>query len=264
MFSDTQIREVFHFSFLDRLLKLSDPGLYILKGGVNLRFFFSSPRYSEDMDIDVLAGSVGTLAKNGYKILNDRGFRRSLRSFGIADIEVNDPAKGKQTETTQRFRCGLVTPAGLRLPTKVEFSRRNESPVKRDRGPDGESEVSLIDAEIAHTYRRLAFRCPHYTGAAAVAQKLRALVGRPVTQARDVFDLGILARGGYGSAAPWSSLLSDKDQAKAIDCLMSLNWEDYEGQVVEFLDEVSREEFGDRSAWDSLRYQILDEFEAHD
>jgi len=246
MFSDTQIREVFHFSFLDRLLKLSDPGLYILKGGVNLRFFFSSPRYSEDMDIDVLAGSVGTLAKNGYKILNDRGFRRSLRSFGIADIEINDPAKGKQTETTQRFRCGLVTPAGLRLPTKVEFSRRNESPVKRDRGPDGESEVTLIDAEIARNY------------------KLRALVGRPVTQARDVFDLGILARGGYSSTAPWSSLLSEEDHAKAIDCLMSLSWEDYEGQVVEFLDEDSREEFGDKSAWDSLRYQILDEFEAHD
>jgi hypothetical protein len=257
MISDTRIREVFHFSFLDRLLKLSDPGLYILKGGVNLRFFFSSPRYSEDMDIDVLAGSVGTLAKNGYKILNDRGFRRSLRSLGIADIEINDPAKGKQTETTQWFRCGLVTPAGLRLPTKVEFSRRIES-------PDGESEVTLIDAEIARNYRRLAFRCPHYTGTAAVAQKLRALVGRPVTQARDVFDLGILARGGYSSTAPWSSLLSEKDHAKAIDRLMSLSWEDYEGQVVEFLDEDSREEFGDKSAWDSLRYQILDEFEAHD
>jgi hypothetical protein len=264
MISDTRIREVFHFSFLDRLLKLSDPGLYILRGGVNLRFFFSSPRYTEDMGIDVLAGSVSTLEKNGYKILNDRGFRRSLRSFGIADIEINDPAKSKQTETTQRFRCGLVTQAGLRLPTKVEFSRRKDSPVKRDRGPDGESEVTLIDAEIARNYRRLAFRCPHYTGSAAVAQKLRALVGRPVTQARDVFDLGILARGGYSSTAPWSSLLTDKDHTKAIDCLMSLSWEDYEGQVVEFLDEDAREEFGDKSAWDSLRYQILDEFEAHD
>ena len=64
MFTDAQIREVFHFHFLERLLKLSDPGLYILKGGVNLRFFFKSPRYSEDMDIDVLAGSVQTLRKN--------------------------------------------------------------------------------------------------------------------------------------------------------------------------------------------------------
>ena len=60
------------------------------------------------MDIDVLAGSVATLKKNGYKILNDRAFRRSLRSFDIADIEINDPAKAKQTNTTQRFRFGLV------------------------------------------------------------------------------------------------------------------------------------------------------------
>ena len=256
MFSDTQIREVFHFCFLDRLLKLSDPGLYILKGGVNLRFFFLSPRYSEDMDIDVLAGSVETLKKNGYKILNDGAFRRSLRSFDIADIEVNDPAKAKQTDTTQRFRCGLVTTTGNRLPTKVEFSRRNDS-------EDGASESTLVDAEIARQYRKLAYRCPHYTGAAAVAQKLRALAGRPVTQARDVFDLGILIRGGYGPPAPWSKLLTKKEHSEALDGLMSLGWEDYEGHVVEFLDENSRDELGHRPAWEMLQNQILRELEAN-
>ncbi len=45
--TDTQLREVFHFYFLDRLLKISDSGMYILKGGVNLRFYSHSPRYSE-------------------------------------------------------------------------------------------------------------------------------------------------------------------------------------------------------------------------
>lgn len=256
MLSDTRIREVFHFCFLDRLLKLSDPSLYILKGGVNLRFFFSSPRYSEDMDIDVLAGSVATLKKNGYKILNDRAFRRSLRSFDIADIEINDPAKAKQTKTTQRFRFGLVTSAGNRLPTKVEFSRRNDS-------KDGESEVAQIDAEIARQYRKLAYRCPHYTGAAAVVQKLRALAGRPVTQARDVFDLAILIRGGYSPPQPWSKLLSNREYAEALDCLMSLGWEDYEGHVVEFLDEDNREEFGDKPAWERLQNQVLNKLEAN-
>ena len=57
------LREVFHFCFLEHLLLISDPKIYILKGGVNLRFFFSSPRYSEDMDIDVIAGSVSILKK---------------------------------------------------------------------------------------------------------------------------------------------------------------------------------------------------------
>jgi hypothetical protein len=255
MFTDTQIREVFHFYFLDRLLKLSDPGLYILKGGVNLRFFFRSPRYSEDMDIDVLAGSVQTLRKNGYKILNDGAFQRSLRSFDIADIEVNDPAKAKQTKTTQRFRFGLITPAGHRLPTKVEFSRRNES-------SDGESESALVDTEIARFYRRLSFRCPHYTGGAAIMQKVRALAGRPVTQARDVFDLAILFRGGHSPTAGWSELFADGEHAKAIDCLMGLTWQDYDGQVVEFLGTESREEFGSKNAWNSLQNLVLSQLES--
>ncbi len=256
MFTDTQIREVFHFCFLDRLLKLSDPGLYILKGGVNLRFFFGSPRYSEDMDIDVLAGSVQTLKKNGYKILNDGPFKRSLRSFDIVDIEVNDPARAKQTDTTQRFRFALITPAGHRLPTKVEFSRRNES-------GDGEFELALVDAEIALASRKMAFRCQHYTGGAAIVQKIRALAGRPVTQARDVFDLAILFRGGHSPPAPWSTLLSEGEHAKAIDRLMSLNWEDYEGQVVEFLDEDARGEFGDEAAWELIQNQVFNQVEAN-
>ena len=254
MFTNTQIREIFHFYFLERLLKLSDPGLYILKGGVNLRFFFRSPRYSEDMDIDVLAGSVQTLKKNGYKILNDGAFQRSLRSFDIADIEVNDPAKAKQTETTQRFRFGLITPAGHRLPTKVEFSRRNEC-------SDGESESELVDTEIARVYRRLSFRCPHYTGAAAIVQKVRALGGRPVTQARDVFDLAILFRGGYSLSAAGSQLLADGEHAKAIDCLMGLTWQEYEGQVVEFLEVESREEYGSKNAWNLLQDLVLSRLE---
>ena len=256
MFTDTQIREVFHFYFLDRLLKLSDPGLYILKGGVNLRFFFRSPRYSEDMDIDVLAGSVQTLRKNGYKILNDGAFQRSLRSFDIADIEINEPAKAKQTETTQRFRFGLITPAGHRLPTKVEFSRRIDS-------SNGESESALVDTEIARSYRRLSYRCPHYTGSAAIVQKVRALAGRPVTQARDVFDLGILFRGGHSPSALWSQIFADGEIGKAIDCLMGLTWQEYEGQVVEFLETESQEEYGSENAWNSLQNLVLSQLESN-
>ncbi len=60
MYSVRQKREVFHFLFLEKLLKVSDPKLYILKGGVNLRFFFHSPRYSEDMGIAVVGGAVQT------------------------------------------------------------------------------------------------------------------------------------------------------------------------------------------------------------
>lgn len=256
MFSDTQIREVFHFCFLHRLLSISDPGIYVLKGGVNLRFFFNSPRYSEDMDLDVLAGSVATLKKNGYKILEDDSFQRSLRVFGIDAIEVNDPTKAKHTETTQRFRCTLVRESGQRLPTKVEFSRRNEDP-----GED--AAIEYVDAGIAFTYRKLAYRCRHYTGNAAVVQKIEALAGRTVTQARDVFDLATLILGGHFVVAGQQGSLASAPLADATECLTALSWDDYEGQVVEFLDTTSRNEFGTRAAWDALQTSVHDSLQEY-
>ena len=246
MFTDTEIREVFHFCFLQRLLSASDPGIYVLKGGVNLRFFFNSPRYSVDMDLDVLAGSVATLKKNGYKILEDAAFQRSLKVFGIDEIEVNDPEKAKHTETTQRFGCSLVTESGLHLPTRVEFSRRAED-------PGDHALIESIDSEIALRYRRLAYRCRHYSGAVAVRHKIEALAGRAVTQARDVFDLAILIDGGHFAVAASEGALDGLAMDEAIECLASLHWDEYAGQVVEFLDSAGREEYGTREAWRRLQ-----------
>ncbi len=256
MLTDTQLREVFHFCFLQRLLRISDPDLYVLKGGVNLRFFFLSPRYSEDMDLDVLAGSVATLKKNGYKILEDAAFGRSLRVYGIDGIEINDRDKAKHTETTQRFRCSLVTEAGQRLPTKVEFSRRAKN-------PDAVAPLETTNTEIARRYRQLAYRCRHYSGVAAVVQKIEALAGRALTQARDVFDLGILLQGGYLDAAKREELLADAPVKQALERLVALGWEDYEGQVVEFLDPDSCDEFGSQAAWQALQTRVIEALEDH-
>ena len=88
-----QLREVFHLSFLAQLLRNCDPALFVLKGETNLRFFFRNPRYSEDMDNDVLEESVATLKKNGYKIPENASLRRSPRSFGITDLLTSDQTK---------------------------------------------------------------------------------------------------------------------------------------------------------------------------
>ena len=256
MYSDLQLREVFHFCFLHRLLKTSQVDLYVLKGGVNLRFYFGSPRYSEDMDLDVVAGNVSTLKKNGYKILDDAAFLRSLRVFGIDAIAVNDPAKAKHTETTQRFACSLVRSSGIHLPTKVEFSRRNDD-------PGDAADVELLDSAIAHPYRKLAFRCRHYKGSAATVQKIHALAGRAVTQARDVFDLGILIRGGHLDTAAAEDALQDAPLRRAIDCLLELHWDDFNGQVVEYLDDESRAEFAHRESWVQLQNLVFESLQNH-
>ncbi|HJR71358.1 MAG TPA: nucleotidyl transferase AbiEii/AbiGii toxin family protein [Gammaproteobacteria bacterium] len=245
MYTSRELREVFHFCFLERLLKVADANLFVLKGGVNLRFYFRSPRYSEDMDVDVVAGSVATIKKNGYKVLEDAALRRTLRTYGIADVQVNDPDKAKHTDTTQRFRVQLVTVSGERLPSKVEFSRRVSAVA-------GGREVALVDTEIARRYQRLAFRCQHYDGATAAAQKVLALAGRPVTQARDVFDLDLLQRGGHTRNLTLRTLVSAEKCAAAAANLRALTYDDFAGQVLEFVDDEERREFGGTAAWRAM------------
>jgi hypothetical protein len=84
-----------------------------------------------------------------------------------------------------------------------------------------------------------------------------------VTQARDVFDLAILFTGGYTLPTTKNSMLSKQQLTRAIDCLMGLAWEDYQGQVVEFLDTESRAAYGSQSAWETLQAQVLDTLGAH-
>ncbi len=248
---DKQLREVFHLLFLERLLKTADPNLFVLKGGVNLRFFFLSPRYSEDMDLDVFGGGVETLRKNGYKILVDPSFRRVLQTYGIENIKVNDPAKAKQTETTQRFRLRLVNAVGEEFPTKVEFSRR----AKLDKAG---TIRELIPPNIVRPYQRLSFECQHYTGDFAAAQKIRALGGRAETQARDVFDLYVLFLGGNINPQKTRRLVSKPELEKACLALFSLDYDAYRGQVVEYLDSAAKVQFGTRKSWESLCEVVLE------
>jgi predicted nucleotidyltransferase component of viral defense system len=251
MLDNRQLRELFHFCFLQALLKISPADLYVLKGGVNLRFFFNSPRYSEDMDLDALAGNPATLKKNGYKVIADAAFARGLRTYGIESIRINDPEKAKHTETTQRFRVRLVTAAGEELPTKVEFSRRNTP-------AEAEARTDLVNPEIARRYNRLAYRCRHYAGHAAVAQKVNALAGRAVTQARDAFDLMILHAGGFTRGISLQELVSAQKRAQAVDKLQALSFAEYEGQVLEYLEDEARREYGSPRDWTSIQETVLE------
>jgi predicted nucleotidyltransferase component of viral defense system len=247
-YNDKALREVFHFLFLENLLRVSDPHLYVLKGGVNLRFFFKSPRYSEDMDIDVNGGSVTTLKKNGYKILESHSFRRVLLTYGIADLKINDPLKAKQTETTQRFRLRLINQVGEEFPTKVEFSRRTRQEFSIEEN---------IDPEISRQYKRLSFRCQHFEGKIASEQKIRALAGRPITQARDVFDLYILYLGGHFNkdSIQIESEILDQARVNAI----SISYEQYRDQVEEYLNQNGKLQYSGSARWNEIQSCILEQ-----
>jgi Nucleotidyl transferase AbiEii toxin, Type IV TA system len=250
---DRDARELFHLLFLQWLVRATDPRLYVLKGGVNLRFFHGSPRYSEDMDLDVERDhvSVATLKKNGYKILADAAFRRVLATADIVDVRVNDPARAKHTETTQRFGVALVLASGQALPTKIELSRR---------GIDAGAIVERLDPEVAHRHGRTAFHVRHYDAIAAARQKIGALAGRPEPQARDLFDLYLLdSRGGIGAA--FTSTTAET-RRRAAQSARELDYADFEGQVVEYLEADAAAELGDATRFQAMQRTVVERLEA--
>ena len=120
--SDAQIVELFHVSFLAALSRRLEPSRYVLKGGVNLRYFFDSVRYSEDIDLDLLGVPSWSLEKKVDEFLAKGPLGLLLRPAAVAVAEFTKP---KQTDTTQRWKIALAAP-GRRAPirTKVEFSHR--------------------------------------------------------------------------------------------------------------------------------------------
>ena len=180
VYTPLHMREVFHLEFLRWFGRKLAAEEYVLKGGVNLRLFFKSIRYSEDMDIDVQRVRVEKIRKTVMDILGSKGFSDSLKLFGIEKVVLPDMAKAKQTQTTQRFKVHLLTSAGEDLFTKIEFSRR---------GLKGAMVVEPVSAQILRKYKMAPLLVPHYSAASAVAQKIHALAQRTVVQARDIFDL---------------------------------------------------------------------------
>ena len=77
-YSSLQLREIFHLEFLRWLSRKVKAEHYALKGGANLRFFFKSIRYSEDMDLDVQKIKLETLKEVVMKILKAPSFQESF------------------------------------------------------------------------------------------------------------------------------------------------------------------------------------------
>src|SRR5207248_3307981 len=122
MLSDRQAVELFHLHFVRLLCSGPDKDRFPIKGGCNLRFFFESVRYSEDIDIDVVRIPVHALKEKVNRILEGPALALPLKSRGISVGDVSAP---KQTETTQRWKVGLALEGrSLPLHTKLEFSRR--------------------------------------------------------------------------------------------------------------------------------------------
>ncbi len=243
-YTHLQLREVFHIEFLRWLGRKVKAEHYAVKGGVNLRFFFKSFRYSEDMDLDARVIRVAELKEIIMKILTAAAFQDNLKPFGIAKVVPPNIGKAKQTETTQRFKTHLISSSGEDLFTKVEFSRR---------GFAGKVITGAIDDAILRAYKLAPLLAPHYDAQSAIVQKIGALADRSVVQARDIFDLYLLSSQYYTGSGERTGGIKPGILTKAYERLFEVEFEQFRDTVVSYLSADDQPVYDNPRAWEDIR-----------
>jgi len=235
--------ECFHLLFCKAFLSAQDKTLIVLKGGCNLRFFLGSDRYSEDIDFDVEQIAKETLRKRVEKVLAGQGLKTSLAAFKVTLLSHSAP---RQTDTVQRWKV-MLRVQGLEVPSKIEFSRR---------GIHHESVVfETVDPLVMNSYRLPPSFLAHYSAGSAILQKLEALALRAETQARDIYDLGhLVAR--YPKHL--TQKVDKKLSAQALDSALSVDFDQFNGQVVEYLEGDSKAFYEERINWEKLQGRVVE------
>ena len=229
-----QIREAFHLLVLRAVAPPMGLALR-LKGGVNLRAFYGSDRYSEDMDLDADARMRQRLKRLLPQAIRAVPMRRALLELGIRDVEMGDePAK--DTDTVLRYKMGLIA-GGVRYPTKIEVSYRGEAPAEW-------ASLASPPAGVTAPYVAAGAAFPtigYYARPAALWQKVFALAARTEVQARDVFDLGVLLdprhdeRHGPVDPEFLRAHLTDEILGEAARRALEITTEEFRDQVAAFL-----------------------------
>jgi predicted nucleotidyltransferase component of viral defense system len=244
-YTPRQFIELFHLLFLSQLVRKLDKRFYALKGGSNLRFFFKSPRYSEDIDLDIQSISVSLLHKKVNQVLSSKPFRDILQ---VRNIDIEHITEHKQTETTQRWKLGLTVPHQARpLPTKIEFSRRGlDKPVK----------FESISPEVIRTYDLPPILINHYPAETACLQKIRALISRNTAQARDVFDLYLLLVFRLEKVDLTHNLRSKLNEVK--ENIFTMDFAIFKSQVISYLEPADQPGFDSKESWDNIRLHVVE------
>lgn len=232
--SDRGAVEFFHLVFLSQLGARLDRKLYSIKGGCNFRFFFGSPRFSEDLDLDVATVQKSTLARKMERLLCERPIALQLSTRSITISGWSAP---KQTDTTQRWKVQLAIAGHAGLHTKIEFSRRRLDPG---------SVYGPVEPTLIGSYGLPAISATHYGQSAALGQKILALVGRSETQARDVYDLDFLLRSGTNATGQPEDVR--KRLSLAATSVASVTFDQFSGQVLPYLPDPEQE------TWDEERW----------
>jgi len=240
-----EIVELFHLVFVRALFSgLGDKRLVAVKGGINLRFFFQSVRFSEDLDLDVTTMSKAVLENRVDRLLKAPAVVSPLKARGII---IQDVSKPKQTETVQKWKLAVASPdTSIEQRTKIEFSRRTTVEV---------ASLDPVGTEISNAHGIPVFLATHYRCAEAVRQKIHALEGRSQTQPRDLFDLHLLF------ARPDAPKQLDEEAAGWLETAAanaaSLTYDQYVSLVVAYLDREHAEIYSSRDTWEAMQLDVI-------
>ena len=239
------IREAFQLQFLKALAQALNGRPYAVKGGCCLRFFFGSPRLSEDMDFDIQQVSASALQKHVEKIVNQRAFLAHLAHAGVTSIRLQDREAAKQTATTQRWKLALHTQQGEIIHSKIEFSRRSKTPIRYKSGTPSTT--------ILHRYQATAFVSQYYDAEAMLTGKLAALASDSRFALRDLFDLNILIP---LMPTPHHSL--DKTLlSRSTQKIQGFGYPMFAEQVLPFLEGGLQQLYQHKKAFEELKASIL-------
>jgi predicted nucleotidyltransferase component of viral defense system len=242
-YNTKQYIEQFHLLFLDQLSRKLDPKLYALKGGCNMRFYFKSIRYSEDIDLDIQIIHKETLRNKIKNILTSVPLKQILQFRGIEIITISEP---KQTETTQRWKLTIkIEDFLLPLHTKIEFSRR---------GLQTGTKFEAIDPHLIQSYNLSPIMMNHYSADTAFQQKVHALASRSQTQARDLFDIYILLTSQIknSSFAKKQKHIFHEAQIKA----KTITFQDFKSQVLSYLAPEYQQQYDSKTVWNNIITQV--------
>lgn len=252
--SPAQVIEAFHLAFL--IVLCSRPtDWFVLKGGANLRYFFGSPRYSNDIDFDFTTRPAWGVARSVQAVLDSAAMVQLARTARLEIVECSAP---KQTPTTLRWKIAIRGPESSDvLRTKIEFSGRNNTSV-------GKRSSRLTSINLTHDdtvfesvpdviVRPYALQAPalcHYGATSAINQKIAALALRSETKARDIFDLDLLSRQRRAGNHSMSGLDATHAKAAAARAL-EISYASFVSEVAPFLDDELLALYN-AGAWDAM------------
>ncbi|MBK5218915.1 MAG: nucleotidyl transferase AbiEii/AbiGii toxin family protein [Thermoleophilia bacterium] len=224
-----------------------DQARYVLKGGANLRYFFASERYSEDIDIDLIRPVPWSFEDQVEAVLGSPALRSLL---AIADLSLTEHSVNKATDTTHRWKVGIEAPGAADLiRSKVEFSNRDG---------EGDYELAFLPDSVVEPYALRPPSVQHYEATSAITQKVAALAGRPQTEARDVFDLELLLR-----RYPLEQGSLDVDLLDAaVERATEQGYDAFRDQVLPFLESGGAELVSSPADWERIQTFVAGRLEA--